>query len=573
MSAGFTKHMLPIQIPKWPYTAGILIALLYNLPLIVLGENSHIQIHDNLDSNFVWTHILANSGLIFGPNDAIIPDLLGGIPRVLFGSEFKLTLWLYALFGSFNGYVIAQILMHVLAFAGMFRLSGLVFNLSPSNRMLMAVAFSFLPFWPPGGLMVAGQPLLASAFYRIYQQKSRWIDWAIITFFPFFASFVGVGIFIIAVLIAVMLVARMNQQKPFNTAFATAVLVFTVTFMLVEHRLVYNVLVPLDGFVSHRTEFAISNGVSGILSLIKASLKLMLEGQYHATSLHQYIILPAIGFALVYAIIKKQKKQMRILAAGMSVLFLISLFSVLYRSELMLPVKEAIPFLKVFQADRFYMFFPIIWFGLFGYALMQIQWHRRILLPVVLVLQIVLAAWQHPEIKYSREQRLTFAAFFAVDAFSHIRDFLKKEGITGPVGCVGFHPAVAQYNGLHTIGGYFPNYPLSYKHQFGKIIAQELAKSPLLADKFYNWGNRCYLFSADLGYHLPQPASRRNQPIQLHLNKQVLIDLGCRYLISLNPVLSFPFSRDFAEVGKFWSPGRSVWFYVYSPIAEDINAS
>jgi hypothetical protein len=75
------------------------------------------------------------------PNDAIIPDLLGGIPRVLFGSEFKLTLWLYALFGSFNGYVITQILMHVLAFAGMFRLSGLVFNLSSSNRMLLAVAF------------------------------------------------------------------------------------------------------------------------------------------------------------------------------------------------------------------------------------------------------------------------------------------------------------------------------------------------------------------------------------------------------------------------------------------------
>jgi hypothetical protein len=309
-----------------------------------------------------------------------------------------------------------------------------------------------------------------------------------------------------------------------------------VTFLLVEYRLVYNVLVPLDGFVSHRTEFAISNGVSGILSLIKANLKLMLEGQYHATSLHQYIILPAIGFALVYAIIKKQKKQMRILAAGMSVLFLISLFSVLYRSELMLPVKEAIPFLKVFQADRFYMFFPIIWFGLFGYALMQIQWHRRILLPVVLVLQIVLAAWQHPEIKYSREQQLTFAAFFAVDAFSHIRDFLKKEGITGPVGCVGFHPAVAQYNGLHTIGGYFPNYPLSYKHQFAEIIAPELEKSPLLADKFYNWGSRCYLFANDVGYILPHMHYLRLRPINLNLEMSIFTLKKCRVIISTNKV-------------------------------------
>jgi hypothetical protein len=67
------------------------------------------------------------------------------------------------------------------------------------------------------------------------------------------------------------------------------------------------------------------------------------------------------------------------------------------------------------------------------------------------------------------------------------------------VACLGLPPAVAQLNGFYTLDSYQTLYPLAYKHAFRPLIAGELAKSPELATYFDAWGNRCYLFSAELG--------------------------------------------------------------------------
>ena len=43
---------------------------------------------------------------------------------------------------------------------------------------------------------------------------------------------------------------------------------------------------------------------------------------------------------------------------------------------------------------------------------------------------------------------------------------------------------------------------MEYKHAFRQIIKPELDKSPYLTDYFDGWGNRCYLFSAQIpGYY------------------------------------------------------------------------
>ena len=39
-------------------TRALLIILLYVSPLYVLGENAHILIHDNMDSNISWYKVL-----------------------------------------------------------------------------------------------------------------------------------------------------------------------------------------------------------------------------------------------------------------------------------------------------------------------------------------------------------------------------------------------------------------------------------------------------------------------------------------------------------------------------------
>ena len=63
---------------------------------------------------------------------------------------------------------------------------------------------------------------------------------------------------------------------------------------------------------------------------------------------------------------------------------------------------------------------------------------------------------------------------------------------------VGMNPAVSLFNGFYTVDGYSTDYPLEYKHEFREIIKDELAKDEGVRGYFDDWGNRCYIFSAEL---------------------------------------------------------------------------
>lgn len=62
------------------------------------GTNAHIRVHDNLDSNIAWYKVLINSNELFGPLNATIPQVINGLPRGAYGTEFSGIVWLHALF-------------------------------------------------------------------------------------------------------------------------------------------------------------------------------------------------------------------------------------------------------------------------------------------------------------------------------------------------------------------------------------------------------------------------------------------------------------------------------------------
>ena len=87
-------------------TALIILAIFVS-PLFILGENAHIRVHDNLDSNLAWYKVLSESGEIFGSLEAVIPQVMNGnLPRNAFGTEFSGIVWLYALFPTMVAYAI-----------------------------------------------------------------------------------------------------------------------------------------------------------------------------------------------------------------------------------------------------------------------------------------------------------------------------------------------------------------------------------------------------------------------------------------------------------------------------------
>src|SRR5690625_3650113 len=55
-----------------------LVIIAYLLPYYILGEDTHIRVHDNMDSNIVWYKLLVQSGHIFSLTDVTLPNVING---------------------------------------------------------------------------------------------------------------------------------------------------------------------------------------------------------------------------------------------------------------------------------------------------------------------------------------------------------------------------------------------------------------------------------------------------------------------------------------------------------------
>lgn len=139
----------------------------YLAPMFILGGNMHIRVHDNLDSNIAWYRVLDRSGELFGPLNATIPQMMNGLPRNAFGTEFSGIQWLYALFPSVVAYTFSQTITRVFAFLGMYLLLKRHFVQEQDGyfiRVWVSLAFAITPFWPSGMLSTLGMPLALWAF-------------------------------------------------------------------------------------------------------------------------------------------------------------------------------------------------------------------------------------------------------------------------------------------------------------------------------------------------------------------------------------------------------------------------
>src|SRR5699024_1087401 len=93
-----------------------LVIFAYLLPYYILGEDTHIRVHDNLDSNIVWYKMLSESGQIFTWKDTLLPNAINGLPRSALPSPFDAVVWLYVLFEPMTAYTISQTIMRFTAF-------------------------------------------------------------------------------------------------------------------------------------------------------------------------------------------------------------------------------------------------------------------------------------------------------------------------------------------------------------------------------------------------------------------------------------------------------------------------
>lgn len=545
----------------------IMIALfmifLYLSPLYILGQNAHVLILDNVDGAVASLKVLAHSGKIFGSMHSTIPQVMNGIPRNTFGTEFNVQVLLYRFLAPFTAYVINLTLVHLIAFLGMYLLLRKYVLPKKKDELItvgVALAFALLPFWPYGGLSVAGQPLVLYAFLNIRARIDHKVDWLILTLVPFYSSFIFSFVFFLFIMGLWWLYDLIVNRK-INIRFLAAIFFMGLMYSIVEYRLIYNTFFD-PGFVSIRSEFPLSR-IAGKRAALKECITNFIFGQYHAASLQQAAIIPAALLAIFISM--KKKKLPYPLLGLLFVAGLISIWYGLWFFKAWVPIKQHIGFLREFNLSRFHWLHPLLWYLIFALALKIIRTGRigKLLVVVLLAVQIGFLFYNNDEIVQGKAGTPTYKEFYAESMFKDIARFIGQDQKNYRVVSIGIHPSIAQYNGFYTLDGYSSNYPLEYKHEFRKIMQPELDKSPLYRDYFDSLGgSRCYIFVQKLCYNSMMYKDNNIKIEKLDLNTAQLKKMGGKYIFSACEILN---SKDLnLKLLKVFENKDSAWkIYLY----------
>jgi hypothetical protein len=531
------------QVLNVYWLMSILTMALYIAPYILLGDQFPYLVHDNLDSVYIWYKVLIESGGLYQSNDFIIQQILNGIPRAVFPSELSVFVWLYQICGPLGAYVINRILMAVIGFIGMYLL--LKKHIVPGKDLNIvyfgvAICYALLPFWPFGGMSVAGIPLVVYAFLNIRQYDYRFINWIILIIFPFYSSLVLAGFFLLVVLSLIWAYDFFTRKA--NWVYFGALFLVSLLYVFVEYRLFLSFLFD-SNFISHRTEFAALAQLQ-LSGAAKHFWRIFSEGQYHAPSLHNLLIYPLVLLSFIPILLFANKQAKRLFLIIFIGIFLTSILYGLLKwhlfREFIDPLFNIIPM----NLGRFHFLHPLGWLLLFSLVLFflveKIQ-HKSIHYVVGALIGVqVIYVFSHHEL-FKNPTSPTVSAFYAVNQFEDIANYIGQPKSSYRVASVGIHPSIAQYNGFYTLDGYMANYPLAYKYKFREIIADELEKNERLKNIYDSSASRVYMYSHEL-YQIADKrlirASLMNRAgnntviNDFAINKKAFLDLGGKYVIS-----------------------------------------
>jgi len=153
-----------------------------------------------------------------------------------------------------------------------------------------ALCFALLPFWPLGGLSVAGIPLVLYAFLNIREGAYAWHHWLILLLFPFYSLLVISGFFLLLSLGLLWLWDLTRRRAA--TATLLALLLLSAGYLFTHYRLFLNFLVE-EAFISHRVEFAPYRYID-LKEALQRTWALFHTGLIATRSLHRFLIFPFV---------------------------------------------------------------------------------------------------------------------------------------------------------------------------------------------------------------------------------------------------------------------------------------
>jgi hypothetical protein len=541
----------------------LIVISLFLSPYFILGDDAHIRVHDNLDSNVAWYKVLAESGQLTGSLDSRIPQIINGLPRNALGTEYSLIVWLYALFPTMVAYGISQGITRFIAFLGMYLVLKDHFIKGEDKSLIRvgtALAFSLTPFWPSGMLSTLGMPLALWAFLHIRKGRVCWSHYLALTLLPFYSSIV-LGFFFFLSAMGIIWVHDVIRSKGWNWRFFIAIAFMTAMFLITDYRLVYSFL--FDGEPNSRDEYF--HARLSFWHSVRLTFKNFFLGHTHVMTVHTLVILPVIVAAMILIWKHKKWKKESTFVVLFILNFVLSAWYAFWFYKGWLPLTERFHFLDTFNFARFHFLRPLILYILFAIGL-KILWNEKVLqktVPWLTAAQIILLLFSNEEIVHRKKPSV--GEFYAVEQFEAIKNHIEKPQHQYRVASIGLHPAIAQYNGFYTLDTYNNFYPLSYKEQFRKIIENELEKNKRIRIYFDEWGGRCYLFTDELGKHYMFKKTTKRRIQNIDVNIEQFKEMGGEFIFSSVPIDNA--SENNLKLDKVFDSKESAWkIYLYEAL-------
>jgi hypothetical protein len=575
-------HYKSHKVGWWVSIIGAVFMFIYYLPYMILGENSYLDVFDNLEESHI-AHIVAAK--YFFHFNGTIPELMNVDVRAVYAmSTFSLIF--YAIFPPFVAFMLNNFVVRLSAYAGMYLLMNLLLkNKYHIISIATALMYASVGFATQFGLSGAGFPLIIWAVWQIYQKKNLIVCHLVVAYYTLSTAFILSGFFVAPILIITSTVLfgisiYKKYKDPSKSIwehyhFYIATVVMCVLFVICNLKMA---VLMLSDYTAHREMWADKNlTVYGLWYNMKLSNVLEITKEWW-TKGHPHIggnaILPiilveiafCIGLALYVLSTTKFKGKMELGTIIyywklMCIFFVLSwffVFSGVYT--------KAFFSSDIFDLMRFIMAGLSLSFVAGGLAL-AIIYHAiklvnikpQIILSVTSISVIVFvacfeilkmlnyvyspgsqASWadniKHRELSYP-----TYRQFYDKKLFSDIENYIydtRNESKTDyKTASFAMMPSSATYNGFNTLDGYVQMYTLEYWKKWNAIISQEIKGTPLEA--YYNWGNNCILLSRQA--HIVGEKVRFNKYNQttvteLLYNWDAFVDIGGKYIFSAVPI-------------------------------------
>lgn len=558
---------------------GIVLLAAVMVPHVRLGEGSVFVVHDQLDESLMNYVLTARH-----PGEAVIPEMLGGISASGLQPAAVLFLPLYRFLPAFHAFMASYAIMILCGFLGMYLA---VKKLTDSSilAVISGGCFCMLPAYPIYGLTQMGLPLLLYGYLCLREGRKVKTALFLTVFFGLTSHLVctgygALGFWALGILWDFL---HRNKEKARRcmAGFGALLAVYIVT----NYRLFLELLLGQGNYVSHREEL-----VNGELPFWETVRDVFLNSGQHAPSYHRELILPIVLGLLLFGCLyprlcAEARKDYQRALAGVAVLAGIAVFYGICKWKPVVDWKNSMSgFLRYFQAERFYWFYPAGWY--LELALTFSVWRRqlqaggksrrpaaalgRVLLPCLVLAAVMLPHGDmvlHNSYFYMNVNQynngsditgyISWESFYSEELMAQLDEAIGREPGSYRVAHLGISPAPALMHGFYTVDGYSNNYPLEYKHAFRQVIEAELDKDGESEVYFDKWGSRCYLFNSQTGGYWMMKKGSGVQYEGLEFDMEALKGLGCEYLFSGGEILDAE-RMGLTPMGYF-ETGDSYW--------------